>query len=94
MLFMAIYVWEPGQSNELVKRRIEKGMLREGLKELGEWTVVGGGIGFLLVESKDPKAFISGSMPLGDHMAMEVFPVIETGEMMKVAKRQAKVQVG
>jgi hypothetical protein len=92
MLFMTIYTWEPGQRNELVKRRIEKGRrLHEGVKILGEWTDLGGGRGFLLVESDDPKALMSGTMAWGDLMKMEAVPVIDTEESMKLAKSRVKV---
>jgi hypothetical protein len=92
MLFMTIYTWDPGQRNELVKRRIEKGRVqREGVKVLGEWTDLGGGRGFLLVESNDPMALMSGTMAWGDLMKMEAVPVTDTEELMKVAKSRAKV---
>jgi hypothetical protein len=93
MLFMTIYTWEPGQRNELTKRRMEKGRrIREGVKVLGEWTDLGGGRGFLLVESNDPIALMSGTTAWGDLMKMEAVPVIETEELMKLAKGRAKVQ--
>jgi hypothetical protein len=86
MLFMDIYTWEPGQRNELLKRRMEKGMgLPEGVKVLGEWTDLGGGRGFLLVESNDPKAAIAGTMAWSDLMKVEAVPVIVTSDLMKVA---------
>jgi len=91
MLFMTIYTWKPGQRNELVKRRMEKGMqVREGVKVLGEWTDLGGGRGFLLVESNDPNALMSGTNAWGDLMKMEAVPVIETEELIKLAKSRVK----
>jgi len=88
MLFMDIYTWEPGQRNELLKRRAEKGMaLPEGVKVLGEWTDLGGGRGFLLVESNDPKAAIAGTMAWSDLMKIEAVPVIVTADLMKAAKK-------
>ena len=88
---MTIYTWKPGQRNELVKRRMEKGMLiREGVKVLGEWTDLGGGRGFLLVESNDPNALMSGTNAWGDLMKMEAVPVIETEELIKLAKSRVK----
>jgi hypothetical protein len=88
MLFMNIYTWEPGQRNELLKRRMEKGMaLSEGVKLVGEWTDLGGGRGFLLTESNDPKACIASTMVWSDLMKMEPVPVIETADLLKVAKK-------
>jgi len=86
MIFMNIYTWEPGQRNELLKRRMEKGIaLSEGAKVLGEWTDLGGGRGFLLTESNDPKAFIASTMAWSDLMKIDVVPVIVTADLMKVA---------
>ena len=88
MLFMNIYTWEPGQRNELLKRRMEKGMvLAEGVKVLGEWTDLGGGRGFLLVESNDPKALITTTMAWSDLMKIDSVPVIVTADLMKVASK-------
>ena len=71
---------------------MEKGRrLHEGVKILGEWTDLGGGRGFLLVESNDPKALLSGSMAWGDLMKMEAVPVMETEETMKLAKSRTNV---
>ena len=84
MLSMNIYTFEPGQRNELLKRRMEKGMaLPEGVKLVGEWTDLGGGRGFLLAESNDPKAVIAAAMPWSDLMKMEIVPVIEAAELWK-----------
>ena len=86
MLFMNIYRWEPGQRNEILKRRMEKGTsLREGVKLVGEWTDLNAGRGFLLVESNDPKACMASSMAWSDLMRMDIVPVIETADLWKAA---------
>jgi hypothetical protein len=88
MLFMNIYTWKPGQRNELLKRRMEKGMaLSEGVKLIGEWTDLGGGRGFLLVESNDAKSCMASTMVWSDLMKMEIVPVIVTADLMKVAEK-------
>lgn len=84
MLFMNIYTWKPEQRNELLKRRMEKGIaLSEGVKLVGEWTDLGGGRGFLLFESSDPKACMASTMVWSDLMKMEPVPVIVTADLMK-----------
>jgi hypothetical protein len=84
MLFMNIYTWEPGQRNELVKRRMEKGIsLGDGVKKVGEWTDLGGGRAFLLMETTDPKAGMTSSTMWSDLMKMEIVPLIETSEIFK-----------
>ncbi len=91
MIFLAIYTWEPGQRNELVRRRIEKGRLtRQGVNVVGEWTDLGGGRAFALLESNDPIALMSGTNRWGDLMKVEIVPVIETEELMKYAKSRKK----
>ncbi len=91
MLFMNIYTWEPGQRNELVKRRMEKGIsLSEGVKKVGEWTDLGGGRAFLLMEATDPKACMESSTMWSDLMNMEVVPLIETSEIFKNEGKGAK----
>ena len=84
MLFMNIYTWKPGVRNDLVKRRMEKGItLSDGVKKIGEWTDLGGGRGFLLIESDNPKACMSSTQVWSDLMRMEIVPVIETSEIFK-----------
>jgi len=88
MLFMNIYTWEPGQRNELFKRRMERGnALSDGVKLVGEWTDLGGGRGFLLIESNDPRACMASTNVWSDLMKTEPIPVIETAELLKVAKK-------
>lgn len=91
MLFMTIYTWEPGHRNEVVKRRMQKGrLIPEGVRVLGEWTDLGGGRGFLLVESNDPQALMLGTRAWLDLMKMEAVPVMDTEESMKLARREGK----
>lgn len=84
MLFLSVYKYEPGQRNEILKRRMEKGMaLSEGMKVIGEWSDLGGGRGFLLFESNDPMACTESTRVWSDLIKMEIIPVIETAEMWK-----------
>jgi hypothetical protein len=79
MLFMDIYTWEPGQRDELIKRRMEKkgNALKDGVKKIDEWFDVGGGRGFLLIESDDPQAAIQSTLEWSDLMKMEIVPLVE-----------------
>ena len=84
MLFMNTYTWEPGQRNELLKRRMEKGIaLSKGVKLVGEWADLSGSRGFLLVESNDLKALMASVMVWSHLMKMEIVPVIEAAELWK-----------
>ena len=87
MLFLNIYTYEPGKMDEVLKRRMEKGIsLSKGIKIVGEWSDLGGGRGFLLGETDDPKAFLESVRVWSDLMKIEVVPVIETAETFKTAK--------
>ncbi len=89
MLFMVIYTWEPEQRNEVLKRRMGRTpRMREGVKVLGEWTDMGGGRGFFLVEANDPVTLMSKTTAWADLVKMEAVPVVETEELMKLVKSQ------
>ena len=57
MLFMAILTWEPGKTDEVIKRRAEWNY-PEGVKRIGEWDDLAGGRSFSLAEIDDPKAIL------------------------------------
>ena len=77
MLFLTIYTWEPEKRDVITKRRAEKGnMVPKGVKIIGEWTDLGGGRGFMLFETAEPK--IEWTLAWSDLMKMDVIPVVDT----------------
>jgi hypothetical protein len=85
MLFMVTLNYEPQNRDEIVKRRAEKGALvPEGVKTIGEWTSIGGGKVFRLVETEDPSAMMQGVMAWGDLGKTEVLPVMDSEDVMKM----------
>ena len=87
MLFMTTYTFEPGQMNEVIKRRLERGNVApEGIKVIGEWVYPGALKGFMLCEVSDSKAMVRVFMPWTDLMKFETVPVVEAEEVMKLAK--------
>jgi hypothetical protein len=85
MLFMAIYTWEPEKGPEVQKRRLEQGrMTPEGMKVIGEWSAIGGGRTFLLVDVADPTLALAASGAWSDLGKVEPIPVIETEEALKL----------
>ncbi len=87
MLFMSTYTFEPGQRNEVIRRRLEKGTLApEGVKVIGEWFYLGGHKGFILFETNDPKVMMGMAMPWTDLIKFETVPVMEIEEVLKVAR--------
>lgn len=84
MLFMAIATYEAEKRNETVKREQETREIGRpnGTKRVGEWSVIGGGKVFMLVDVEDPKASFAATLARGDLCKIEIIPVIETEEVL------------
>ncbi len=84
---MIVYTYEPEQRNETTKRRLhQQRVIPEGMKVIGEWSFLGGGRGFMVLEVQDSKLLLKVFSAWSDLLKFEVFPVIETEEVMKLAK--------
>ena len=95
MLFMTVYTFEPGQRNEVIKRRLERGIpTLEGLKVIGEWIYLGGHKGFMLFEANDPKVLMGMTLAWSDLMKFETVAVIEAEEALKLAKKSGSALPG
>jgi hypothetical protein len=82
---MTIFTWDPDKRDEVVQRRAEKGaMVPEGMKIIGEWSYIGGGRVFRLAEMDDPKIGFAAAYAWGDLGKIEIVPVIETDEILKL----------
>ncbi len=91
MLFMFIYTYEPEKRNEIIKRRMERGtVVPQGVKVIGEWTDLGGHRGFMVSEAQDPKVVMTAVLGWSDLLRFEAVPLIETEEVMKLAKSLMK----
>lgn len=86
MLFMAVATFEPEKRNEVIKRRQERGAIEppKGTKLIGEWTVIGGGKVFRLIDVEDPKAGFTAALAWSDLCKIEIIPIIETEEALKL----------
>ena len=83
---MAIFTWEPDKRNEVLKRRMEQGALSPPeIKILGEWVDMQSGRTFRLIQNDDSKAGMKATMAWADLGKLEIVPVIETEEVMKLA---------
>jgi hypothetical protein len=87
MLFITIATWEPEKRDEVRKRWAEKGTLTGG-KIIGQWSAVGGGRSFRLAEVEDPKGGAVACNAWSDIEKLEVIPVIETQELMKLVSKK------
>ena len=78
MLFMTVYTYAPAQRNEIIRRRLEQGALvPTGMKMLGEWSTMGSGRVFRLIDVEDPTAIMEATMPWTDVGELEIYPVLE-----------------
>jgi len=85
MLFMAMTSYEVGKRDEVTKRLLDIGdKFPEGIKVIGQWSAIGGGRGFTLVEVDDPKVALTATMAWSDLLKFEIVPVIETEEVRKL----------
>jgi hypothetical protein len=80
---MAIFTWEPEKTDEVAKRRATE-KIPEGIKMVGEWNDLGGGCVFRLVEAVDPKVILQVSFAWNDLGNVELVPVMETEEVLKL----------
>ena len=85
MLFMSIFTWEPEQRNEINKRRMQGPALPEGVKAIGEWVELGGGRTFRLIDIPDAKLALAGALPWTDIGKLEMIPVMDSEEAVKLA---------
>jgi hypothetical protein len=88
MLFMVVFTYEPKEREAVIKRRMEKGEMKPpGMKKVGEWSYLGTGRVFELVECDDPRAMLGASAAWADLGKIEAFPVMETEEVMKLVTK-------
>lgn len=83
MLFMSVYTYEPAQRAEILERRGEGLSIPEGTKLVGQWSYVSGGRTFTLFEADNALTMAQLSHRWNDLGKIEVFPVIDTDELMK-----------
>jgi hypothetical protein len=87
MQFVIAYTFEPDKRDEIIKRRLEKGTnFAAGAKIISEYSVLGGGRGFVVVDADDPTALLQSSMEWSDVLKAEVLPVMDSEETMKLIK--------
>ena len=84
MLFVAISTWEPERRDEVDKRAAAMAKIPEGIKLIGSWVDLAGGRVFEVAEAADPKAVIEGSYLWNDLCKVEIVPVMESEEAVKL----------
>jgi len=87
MLFMTVYTYPPANRDEVIKRRLEKGpQLPPEVKTLGEWSYIGSGRVFRLIEASDAAGAFKGSYAWSDLGTVETYPVMEVDAVMAMVK--------
>jgi hypothetical protein len=83
--FMSIYTFHAEHKNAAVARFKETGGAPPaGIKLLARWHDVGGRRGFTICEADDPVALSIWSNKWSDLMKIEVFPVVNDEQLVKV----------
>ncbi len=85
MHFMSIYTFHAEYKNAAVARFKETGGAPPtGIKMLARWHDVGGRRGYTICEADDPVALSIWSNKWTDLMKIEVFPVVNDEQLVKV----------
>ena len=85
MHFVSIYTFHEVNKNAIVARFKETGGAPSpGIKMLARWHDVGGHRGYTVCEADDPVAISIWSNKWSDLMKIEVFPVVNDEELVKV----------
>jgi hypothetical protein len=85
MLFMTVYTYEPGNRQAVIRKRAEQGqLLPPGAKTLGEWSAVGGGPVFRLVEVDSVQTLLAAANPWADLGKIESYAVMPVDDVIKL----------
>jgi hypothetical protein len=91
MLFMTVYSYLPENRDEVVKRRVALGaQTPPGVKLIGEWSYIGSGKVFRLVEADDATEIFKAVYAWSDLGTAEVYPVITVDQVMGMISAMGK----
>jgi len=91
VLFMTVFSYPPSNRDEVIKRRLQKGpQLPDTLKLVGEWSYIGSGKVFRLVEAADAVEGFKASYPWSDIGTIEFYPVVEVEQVMRMVSGMGK----
>jgi len=86
---MTVYTYPPECRDQVIKQRAEKGDLTpEGMKVLAEWSYLGGGKTFRVVEVSDPAVMVKASHPWASLGVIETYPVMQTNDLIALLGRK------
>ena len=85
MHFVSFYSFDPAKRDQVVARFKETGGAPPaGVKVLGRWHDVAGGRGITIYEASDPVAMSAWGYAWNDLMKLEVVPVVNDEQLVKV----------
>lgn len=85
MLFMSIFQWEPGKTDEIMEIRMKE-EIPSGMKIVKEWVALETNLVFRLIDITDPVALLTSSSKWADLGYIEMHPVMDSEEAMKFLK--------
>jgi hypothetical protein len=85
MLFMTMFQWEPGKTEEIMQMRTKE-THHPGRTIVKEWIALETNLVFRLVEITDPAALLKASSGWSDLGYIEMHPVMESEEALKLLK--------
>jgi hypothetical protein len=84
MLFMKVVNIDPEHKLEAIKLRTGGGIPESNAKFIGEWSALDNSKVFLLLDIEDPHDLVKLLAPFQHLTKDELYPVIETEEMLKL----------
>jgi hypothetical protein len=85
MLFMSIFQWEPGKTDEIMQIRMKEN-IPPGMKIVNEWVALETNLVFRLIETTDPVALLKANSCWTDLGYIEMHPVMDSQEAIKMLK--------
>jgi hypothetical protein len=85
MLFMNIFRWEPGKTDEIMQARMKES-IPSGVKVIKEWVALETNIVFRLVDTNDPVALAKVTVTWADLGYNELHPVMPSEDILLLKK--------
>jgi hypothetical protein len=85
MLFMTMFQWEPGKTDEIMQTRMKENV-PSGVKVIKEWVALDTNMVFRLIDTNDPIALLKDSSTWADLGYTEMHPVMDSLDAIKVLK--------
>jgi len=85
MLFMNMFQWEPGKTDEIMQTRMKESV-PSGVKVIKEWVALDSNMVFRLIDTDDPVALLKDTSIWADLGYSEMHPVMDSLDAIKLLK--------